>query len=82
MSGRKIVYREYVRTVLQQGSSKSPLRVSYASIWGADLQTIFFSLEASKVSSRALSIQAIDKSLAGCGRRRRWVLVPVQIRFD
>ena len=41
MSGRKIVYREYVRTVLQQGSSKSPLRVSYASIWGADLQTNF-----------------------------------------
>ena len=45
MSGRKKVYREYVRTVLQQGSSKSPLRVPYASIWGADLQTKFLVLK-------------------------------------
>ena len=41
MSGRKNVYRECVRTILQQGSNKSPLRVSYALIWGADLQTKF-----------------------------------------
>ena len=39
MSVRKSVYREYLRTVLQQSSSKPPLRVSYASIWGADLRT-------------------------------------------
>ena len=45
MSGRKIVYRENVRTALQQGRSKSRLRVSYASIWGADLQTKFLVLK-------------------------------------
>ena len=72
MSGRKNVYREYVRTVLQQGSIKSPLRVSYASIWGADLQTEFSVLKLQRFHRRLfrykLSIRAwLDVDVAEVG---------------
>ena len=72
MSGRKNVYREYVRTVLQQGSNKSPLRVPYALIWGADLQTKFPILKLQRfhyrLSRYKLSIRAwLDVDVAEVG---------------